>query len=281
MMTQIEKAERFRLMHHGKHMLVLPNAWDVPSSRLFEEVGFPAVATSSAGMMVSLGYQDGETIPRQEYIEAVRRIGKAVSVPFSVDVVAGFGRTPKEVSETVQEVVHAGAVGINIEDFDHATKKLFSADAQVEKLYEIMTIAEKLGIPIVLNARTDAFKYAEGDEEDRFNEAIERGKMYREAGADCVYPMGLTLKNHIKKYINSVNSPVNVMVRKGLPSISELEEIGVARLSFGPSASYAVMGFLKRVCQEILAQGNFEGLIKDIIDYDELNRLALPKTPTT
>jgi 2-methylisocitrate lyase-like PEP mutase family enzyme len=249
-----------------------------PAHDFFENSGFLAVATSSAGMMVSLGYQDGESIPRREYLEAVRRVGKVISVPFSVDIVAGFGRTPEEVSKTVEEVVQAGAVGINIEDFDHATKKLFSVNAQIEKLVGIAAEAEQLSVPIVLNARTDAFRYADGDEEDRLNEAIERGRAYRDAGADCIYPMGLTRKEDIKTYIDSIHFPVNVMIRKDLPGISDLQEIGVARLSFGPSASYAAMGLLKRVSQQILMHGNFEGLIEDAIDFDELNRLALPKS---
>ena len=106
--------------------MILPNGWDVPSVRVFEEAGFPAVATSSAGMMVSLGYPDGEVIEREEMVSAVRRIARALAIPLSVDVVAGFGETPREVAATVRSVIKAGAIGINIEDFVHATKKLYS-----------------------------------------------------------------------------------------------------------------------------------------------------------
>src|SRR5579863_112944 len=124
MSSQAEKAELFRSLHRGGRILVLPNAWDVPSARVFEDSGFKAVATSSAGMMVSLGYQDGEAIPRREFMQGVKRIAGALGVPLSADVVAGFGGGPAGVERTVKEVVKAGAVGINIEDFVHLTKTL-------------------------------------------------------------------------------------------------------------------------------------------------------------
>ena len=114
-----EKAEDFRRLHDRKGVLVLPNAWDVPSARVFEDEGFPAVATSSAGMLVSLGYPDGEGIPLGEFISAVGRLARVLSVPLSVDVIGGFGGRPEEVVRSVKPVANAGAVGINIEDFFH------------------------------------------------------------------------------------------------------------------------------------------------------------------
>src|SRR5947199_10744043 len=118
------KAEDFRALHHEKKILILPNGWDVPSARVFEDAGFPAVATSSAGMLASLGYPDGEVIGRDEFVSAVGRIARVLSVPLSADVVAGFGSTTKDVLMTVKAILKAGAVGINIENFAHATKKL-------------------------------------------------------------------------------------------------------------------------------------------------------------
>src|SRR6266700_6192244 len=129
--SQKEKAEDFRAVHHGKRILVLPNAWDVPSARVFEDAGFPAIATSSAGMLVSLGYPDGEVISRDEFVSAVGRIARVLSVPFSADIVAGFGKTTKDVLTTVKAILKTGAVGINIEDFTHATKKLYPIERQI------------------------------------------------------------------------------------------------------------------------------------------------------
>jgi len=272
-----KKAEDFRALHHGKQILILPNAWDVPSARVFEDAGFPAVATSSAGLMVSLGYPDGQVISRDEYMSAVGRISRILSVPLSADLVAGFGTTPKEVLATVREVLKAGAIGINIEDFAHATKKLFPIATQAEKLKAIKKLGETSGIPLVINARTDAFRFAPGDEGVRLKEAIRRAIAYRDAGADCVYPMGLFDAASIRVFVQTLDFPVNVMVRKGLPRVDELERLGVARVSFGPSASYAAMGLLKRAAREVLEMGTYESLVEGAITFDELNSLALPR----
>ena len=276
MKSQAEKAEEFRALHH-RGTLILPNAWDVPSARVFEEAGFPAVATTSAGMMVSLGYPDGQFIDKKELLGAVSRIAKVVKIPLSVDLVAGFGETGEAVASTVREVVKAGAIGINIEDFAHVTKKLYPVSAQVEKIKAIRELARSLEVPIVINARTDAFRYAEGSDDARLEEAIRRGIAYRDAGADCIYPMGLVERGSISSFVKALRFPVNVMVRKGLPPVQELEKLGVARVSFGPSASYAVMGLLKRIATEVLEKGTYQTLVEGAITYDELNSLASPK----
>ncbi|MBI2649023.1 MAG: isocitrate lyase/phosphoenolpyruvate mutase family protein [Thaumarchaeota archaeon] len=277
MKSQRQKAEEFRALHHGDHILVLPNCWDVPSARVFEDAGFPAVATSSAGLMVSLGYPDGEVIGKGELLSVVAKIAKALSVPLSADVVAGFGETPKEVASTIRSIIEAGAVGINIEDFVHATKKLIPMEAQAEKLRAIKQLSQSMGVPLVINARTDALRYDPGDEVAKLEEAIRRAKAYRDVGADCVYPMGLTDAMSISKFVKALSFPVNVMVRPGLPSVRELERLGVARVSLGPTASYAAMGLLKRIAKELLEKGTYQTLLEGAITIDELNRLALPK----
>jgi 2-methylisocitrate lyase-like PEP mutase family enzyme len=275
--SQKEKAEAFRALHHGKRILILPNGWDVPSARVFEDAGFPAVATSSAGMLVSLGYPDGEVIDKDEFVSAVRRIARVLSVPLSADIVAGFGKTTKEVLVTVKAILKAGAVGVNIEDFAHATKKLYPVERQVENVKAIGKLGETVGVPVVINARTDALRFAEGDEEARFKEAVRRATAYRDAGADCVYPMGLIDAASIARFVKALDFPINVMVRKGLPPISELQRLGVARVSFGPSPSYATMGLLKRAAKEVVEKGTYENLVEGAITFDELNALAVPR----
>ena len=279
--SQEEKAEDFRALHHGKRILVLPNAWDVPSARVFEDAGFPAVATSSAGMLVSLGYPDGEVIDRQEFVSAVGRIARILSVPLSADIVAGFGKTSKEVLATVKAILKAGAIGVNIEDFIHATRKLHPVERQIENVKAIRKVAETTGIPLVINARTDALRFADGDEEARFKEATRRAIAYRDAGADCVYPMGLIDGASIARFVKALDFPINVMVRKGLPPVSELQRLGVARVSFGPTPSYAAMGLLKRAAKEVLEKGTYESLVEGAITFDELNALAVPRKPSS
>ena len=279
MKSQKEKAEDFRALHHGKRILVLPNGWDVPSARVFEDAGFPAVATSSAGMLVSLGYPDGEVVGRDEFVSAVRRIAQVLSVPVSADIVAGFGKTTKEVVATVKAILKTGAVGINIEDFAHATKKLYPVERQIENVKAIRKLTETSRVPLVINARTDALRFAEGDEEARVKEAIRRATAYRDAGADCVYPMGLIDATSIARFVKALDFPINVMVRKGLPPVSELQRLGVARVSFGPTASYAAMDLLKRAANEVLEKGTYENLVEGAITFDELNALAVPRKP--
>ena len=277
MSSQAEKAETFRRLHDRREVLVLPNAWDVPSARVFEDEGFPAVATSSAGMLVSLGYLDGEEIPPKEFDVAVGRIARVLSVPLSADVVGGFGDTPEGVARSVKAVIRAGAVGINIEDFEHSTKKLLPVEKQKARLSALIRLREKLKVPFVINARTDALRFAPGDDDAKMEEAIRRAEAYRDLGADCVYPMGLTDAPSISRFVRALDFPTNVMVRKGLPAVPELKRLGVARVSFGPSASYAAMGLLKRASKEVREKGTFYSLTEGAITFDELNSLAVPR----
>jgi len=276
-MTQSERAEAFRRLHDRKDILVLPNAWDVPSARVFEDEGFPAVATSSAGMMVSLGYPDGEHIPPKEFVSAVGRIAHVLAVPLSADVVGGFGSSPEGVARSVKAVIRVGAVGINIEDFVHDAKKLLPVGKQVARLRALVRLQRSVGVRFVINARTDAMRFAPGDTEAKLEEAIRRASAYRDAGADCVYPMGLTDADSISTFVKALDFPVNVMIRGGLPPVPELKRLGVARVSFGPSASYATMGLLRRASREIQEKGTYDNLVEGAITFDELNALAVSK----
>jgi len=279
MSIQAEKAERFRTLHHADHPLILPNAWDVPSARVFEDSGFPAVATSSAGVMVSLGYPDGEEMPRKDLVSVIGRIAGRLSIPLSADVVSGYGHDAREVVATVKLVLRAGAVGINLEDVDHSRGRLYPVRSQVEKLKTIRGLERTTHIPLFINARTDALSYALGDASAKLREVIDRLSAYRDAGADCLYPMGLVDPASIATVVRAVDFPVNVMVRRGLPSVAELERLGVRRISFGPSASYAALGLLKRASEEIRTQGTYRSLLEGAINFEELNRLAIARRP--
>ena len=277
MNRQQELAEEFRRLHNRKDVLVLPNAWDVPSARVFEDEGFPAVATSSAGMLVSLGYPDGEEIPEREFVSAIGRIARVLSIPLSADLIGGFGGTPEGVARSVKAAVRAGAVGINIEDFVHEEKKLLPVEKQVAKLRALLRVQKDMKVPFVINARTDALRFFQGDDAARLEEAIRRASAYRDVGEDCVYPMGLSDRESIEKFVKALDFPTNVMVRKGLPPVPELRRLGVARVSFGPSASYAAMGLLKRASREVREKGTYDTLLEGAITFDELDSLAVPR----
>ena len=281
MKSQREKTEEFRSLHESNHILILPNAWDVPSARVFENAGFPAIATSSAALAVSLGYPDGERMGKDELFSTVKKIASHLTVPLSVDIESGFGATKDHLADTVRRVIEAGGIGINIEDissFD--SKTLFSMETQVERIRTIRTVSESLDIPLVINARTDAYRYSAGNEAAKLDETIRRAKAYAEAEPDCLYPMGLADKGAIETFVKAVNKPVNIMARKGAPTIQELEEIGVKRLSLGPRPMYATMGLLKRIAQELTQNRTYETLLADAITFDELNALAEPRKPT-
>ena len=183
---QIAKAETFRKLHDGSKLLVLPNAWDVASARLYEAAGFSAIATTSAGVAWTLGYPDGENISRQTMLEAVQKITGRVSLPVTADMVAGFGPRPEDTAETVQGVIAAGAVGINLEDgTGDPHNPLVEVSLHVEKIRAAREAATAAGVPVVINARTDVFLAAVGAPDTRLDHAIRRANAYREAGADC------------------------------------------------------------------------------------------------
>ena len=275
---QQRKAKQFADLHKAPRMLVLPNAWDVPTAKIFENSGFPAVATTSAGMFVSLGFLDGEAIGRRRFLSALKIISSVLTVPLSVDAVAGFGRNLKELKLTIKGIIKAGAVGLNIEDFEHETGKLYPLEAQLEKIEAIREVGEDVGVDLFINARTDALRYFKGSDDEKFMEALERSKKFKDAGAGCVYPMGLWKREDIERFVREMNGfPINVMIRNTTPPLREMEHLGVKRASFGPGAIYSAMGLLKRISSEVLNEGKTESLTNGAISYDELVALTRKK----
>jgi 2-methylisocitrate lyase-like PEP mutase family enzyme len=219
--------DSFRAMHHQGRPLVLPNAWDAASARSFAELGFPALATTSAGVARSLGFEDGQRIPADEMFAAVRRITGAVDVPVTADVEAGYGLSPSEVATRLAD---AGAVGCNLEDTDHAAGdgSLVAAEAQAERLAAVRAADPAL----VINARVDVHLRKVGPEEGRLAEAVRRARLYLEAGADCIYPIGVVDEPTLAVLVREIPAPVNVMVVPGGLPLDRLTEMGVARLTF-------------------------------------------------
>jgi 2-methylisocitrate lyase-like PEP mutase family enzyme len=180
--TQQERAETFRRMHHGK-ILILPNAWDAASAAVLEAAGFPAIATTSAGVANSLGYPDGQRISLTEMTEAVRRIVESVSVPVTADMEGGYGETEESAVETVHAAISVGAIGINLEDgVRHPERRLVDLDLQVRRIRAARDAAISLGVPIVINARTDVYLAAIGEPDERLQQAVKRGQCLSEGG---------------------------------------------------------------------------------------------------
>jgi 2-methylisocitrate lyase-like PEP mutase family enzyme len=240
-------AERLRELHHGQ-MLILPNVWDAASAKIVAEAGFPAVATASAAVTAMLGYPDGEGAPWQEMFAAAARVARAVTVPVTVDAEAGYGLHPREL---VARLLEAGAVGCNLEDTDYQAGGLAEVGAHAQWLADVRSAADDAGVPVVINARVDAFLPASGiPEQDRVAETILRGRLYEDAGADCVYPIGVRHPRDIAALVTGLGGPVNGNTGDHL-DLAALRELGVARVSYGPRFYRAAMAGLKAAVQEL------------------------------
>lgn len=273
MEEQKSKAMAFRAMHRGPKILVLPNAWDVASARIFEEAGFGAIATTSAGVAFSLGYPDGQKISRVEMLARVARIVKAVKVPVTADVEGGYGDRPEDAGRTAREVVEAGGVGMNLEDAtDDSAHPLIELPLQVEKIQAVREAALKAGVLLVLNARTDVYLAEVGPTEKRYDEMVRRLLAYRDAGADCVFVPGLRDAETIGRLARDVKCPVNILAGPGSLPVLELEKLGVARVSVGSSPMRATLGLVLRIAEELKTSGTYAAL-EGGIPYADVNRM--------
>ena len=242
------KAETLRRLHVGPAMLVLPNAWDAASARVFEKAGFPAIATTSAGVALAMGYEDHQQAPPEEMIAASKRIIQAVSLPVTVDFEAGYGLAPAEV---VRRLVEIGAAGLNYEDTDHAAGGLADADRQAEKLAALIEAGREAGVQLVVNARTDVFVHRQGTPEEQAAEGLRRARLYKQAGADCIYPILLSDAAVIPEFVNAVGA-VNVNLRPGGQlSLQTVASLGVRRVSYAASLFRETMGSLELLTADL------------------------------
>ncbi len=274
MRAQAEKAERFRKLHHGPRILALPNAWDVASARILEETGYPAIATSSAAVAFSLGYPDGQRVSRDEMLEVVGRIAHSVRVPVTADMESGYGTSVEEMRETAKAVIAAGAIGMNLEDVTGDDESSHVAlPLQVEKIRAIREMAKSIGVPFVLNARTDIYLMPIGPEPTRFERTVERLRAYRDAGADCLFAPGLYDRETIAKLVKAVEAPINILANPACPPMAELEKIGVARVSAGSGIMRAAMGTVQRIGKEMFEARSCQAMFAGAMPYIELQRL--------
>jgi len=272
-MDQVARATLFRQLHRGPQILVIANAWDAASARVFEEAGMRAIGTGSAGVAFSHGYPDNENIPRDVILAATREMVRAVKVPVTADILTGLGLTVEAVVSTVKEVIAIGAVGINIEDGTDDGPRLFDLNQQTEKIRAVCDAVKASGVPIVVNARTDSFWLKLGDEMTRLRTSIERANRYREAGADCLFVPGAIDRETIKTLVMEINGPMNILTMPGCPPIAELEQLGVRRASEGSGPMRATMMLTRRIAEELLQSGTYTRFHNDALPYPEANQL--------
>jgi 2-methylisocitrate lyase-like PEP mutase family enzyme len=260
-------------MHDRKRILVLPNAWDAASARVFEAVGFKAVATTSAGVAYALGYPDGEIVPFDMMVAAVGRIAQCVNVPVTADMESGFARNTRDLAKTVQMIIEAGAVGMNLEDTIHgAQRELYDLLVAVERVRAARDAANSAGVPLVINARTDVFLLGVGEKAGRYEHAVGRANAYLEAGADCLFVPGVRDAETIAALVRGIKGPINILAGPGTPPAPELERLGVARVSLGSGPTHAAMTLTRKIGEELMSKGTYD-FLDGIITYPEANTL--------
>lgn len=259
---QKEKADMFLKFHHDEEILVLLNSWDPGSSKLVEACGYKAIATTSMGIAASLGYPDCEVIQLPELLQIVTRIAQAVQVPVTVDFEAGYGNTVDEIVKSVTKLIATGIVGINIEDSIELSPVLIDEMEFCERIAAIRALSNSLGFHLVINARTDSFYTAQASVREKLSESIRRGNKYREAGADCIFVQPVWDTETIRTLVQEINAPINILsnptIGTGLPpSVSALQDLGVARLSLGSSLMKATLALIKKVADELSEKGTY------------------------
>jgi 2-methylisocitrate lyase-like PEP mutase family enzyme len=275
-MNQAERARRLLELHHAAEPLVLINAWDAASAGIVEQAGFPAIATTSAGVANALGYADGQHVPWPEMVDAIKRIARVVKVPVTADIEAGFSSDVQQLERSIQDVITAGAVGVNLEDAVPGHGEygpLYSLADQTARIQSARKAGEQHGVHVVINARTDAYWQQGVTPEEALRNTLERGKAYLKAGADCIFIPGLKNPEHIRTVVQEFKSPVNILAVTGTPSIPELKALGVKRISMGSGPMRAVLGLLRRIIQEAQSSGTYKLLVEGAVSYAEMNAL--------
>jgi 2-methylisocitrate lyase-like PEP mutase family enzyme len=257
----------FKKLHDGSKLLHLPNAWDAGSARLFESLGAPAIATTSAGVAWAAGYADGDNMPADVAIAVAANIARVLTVPLSVDLENGYSDDPNVVAQNAMKLIEAGVAGINLED-GHAAPEALAA-----KIVAIKKLAGGSGKDIFINVRTDVYLKGLAPEGERVAEVLKRAAIYKAAGGDGLFVPGICKVDEIKAVVAGAGLPVNVMDWPGVPSADELHKLGVRRLSAGSGIPQALWAVAADMAKGFLATGNAGPLIEKAMPYGELQAL--------
>ncbi|HEX4765948.1 MAG TPA: isocitrate lyase/phosphoenolpyruvate mutase family protein [Lichenihabitans sp.] len=266
-MTAQSNATLFRDLQAKGRFLALPNAWDAGSAAYLASLGAKAAATSSAALAWSHGYPDGERLPRDLLLASVAEVTRAVSIPVSVDTETGYGGDPAEVGETIARLVGAGAVGINIED------GLRPAEETAARIAAARAAATREGVALFINARTDLWLKPLVADAARRDEAIRRGRLYAEAGADGFFLPRLAALDDVKAIAAAVPLRPNLMAVPGLPKAAQLREAGATRVSLGVMTLLKAFGGLRQPVQTFLEDGDLGPFFEDAAGFPEINGL--------
>lgn len=273
--TSGQKGKSLHQLHHSGKILVLPNVWDPLSAILLENLGYGAVATASAAIAYSNGYKDGEKMPFSKVTNALRKIAEAVNIPVTADIESGYATDAQQFSENVKQLLDTGIVGINIEDTRHDNQSLLTAEMQAERIALFRKMATSRGIPLFINARTDV--YLKPDlfpGEKALEEAIRRGKIYKEAGADGFYPIILQDTAAMEILVKEVALPLNILLLPDIPDFETLQKIGVTRVSLGPGLLKVAVNAIKNISEKLLRYDGMEEIKQNPVTGAFLNQLV-------
>lgn len=247
-----QDAATFHALH--KELLLLPNAWDAGSARVTQDLGAKAIATSSAAVAWSQGYADGHHFPPERLAITIADIARVVSVPITCDAEGGYSDDPKEAAENVLAFINAGAVGINLEDGKQPH------ELHLRKIEAIRNAAERAGVNLFINARTDVYLKQLVPPEQAREETLRRAAAIKAAGASGLFVPGIVKADEIKAVVDGAGLPVNIMARPGLPKLDELKAIGVKRMSAATSIYTVAMAAAITATEEFLAEGDADAL---------------------
>jgi 2-methylisocitrate lyase-like PEP mutase family enzyme len=251
--TQAEKAERFLALHHGDGPLLIPNAWDRGSTVLLASLGFEALATTSSGFAATLGRLDG-TVTRDESLGHAADLVDATDLPVSADLENGFADDPAGVAGTVEDAISAGLAGCSIEDYSgRADDRIYDAGLAAERVAAAVEIAHAGPVHLVLTARAENHIHGRDDLDD----TIARLQAFQEAGADVLFAPGVITLDEVRRLVSSVDRPVNVLVRPGGPSVAQLADVGVRRISVGGAFAFAALGAVVEAARELVDDGTY------------------------
>jgi len=271
-----EKSRKLRELVQAPEILVMPGVYDVLSALLFEQMGFKAIQGTSGGIAASLGYPDGQVMSRDLFIELSGNFAAAVSVPFNADGERGYGDEDR-VKDTVRALVARGVAGMNLEDGAAKGRGgLVELSQQLRKIAAVMETKRELGSEFFLNARIDSFHVFTDDPKKALDEAIHRGNAYAEAGGDCIFYLSLHSAETIGRVAKEVKAPISILAGPQSPSVRELQDLGVARVSYGSGFMKAAITGAKRLAQEIFDKGTCS-LLKDGVQTPEIVALVARK----
>ena len=251
----------FTASHHQKSPLLLCNVWDVTSAQAAEQLNFQAIGTSSGAIASMLGYRDGEEMSFQELKYIVERITKSVDVPLTVDLEAGYSRSPTKIVEHIQQLADLGVVGINLEDslVENGERKLLDAITFSKTLEKVCSIFTQRNSKMFINLRTDTFLLGVSEP---VQETIVRAKKYHAAGAHGLFVPCIERQEDIESVINQIDLPLNVMCMPKLPNFAILKELGVQRISMGNFVFNKMRATLEKELKNILQDNSFKILFE-------------------